>query len=421
MRIAWTRTHSFSAIGAAIAVATFVAGVFVGEVRTRQVVEGEGTVRHLESSVPGGLADVDFQQFWDMWRTVKERYVRQPVEDKKLFYGAISGLVSSLDDPYSVYFDPDLAKSFSSELEGKFDGIGAEIGIKKDHLSIIAPLPGTPADKAGLEAGDYIVQIDAADTSDMPLDEAVSRIRGEKGTTVKLLIFRTGWKEPKEFAIVRDTILVQSVKRASAVVGKKNVSVITITHFNEDTEKAFAEAVRQSLQEGAEGIVLDLRNNPGGFLDTAVSVAGEWIHDDVVVSEQFSDGHKQDYKSDGNARLADLPTVVLVNGGSASASEIVAGALQDDGKALLVGEQTFGKGSVQDYQELDDGSALKLTIALWLTPKGRSIDKQGIAPDIKVERTEEDYQKDRDPQYDKALRLLFEPRTTPAPASPTAP
>lgn len=387
----------------------FAGGFFVGSQRQGDAANqpaGEGQVVN-QDAVPEYLSkDVDFRQFWEVWKLAKEKYVGQPVSDVKMFYGAMAGAIASLDDPYSAYFDPELSNKFSEELAGVFGGIGAEIGIKKNQLTVIAPLPDTPAERAGLKAGDRIIAIDGLDTTGMLVEEAVLKIRGEKGTTVKLHIVHDGLKQPKEVAIVRDVIQIVSVKWSAKTVAGKKIATITISHFNEDTASRFEDAVRQTLLENPAGIVLDMRNNPGGFLDTAIKVAGEWINGSVVVKEKFSDETIEEYKSNGLSRFENIPTVVLVNGGSASASEIVAGALQDYGKAKLVGEKTFGKGSVQDYVEFDDGSALKITIALWLTPKDRSINQQGIAPDVEVKLTDEDFNDDKDPQMDKAIELL---------------
>jgi len=361
-----------------------------------------GTVSNV-GELPEHLSkDVDFNLFWKVWDLVKKNYVHQPVADTKLFYGALSGIVSSLDDPYSVFFDPDTAKKFQQELEGSFDGIGAELGIKDKQLTIIAPLPDTPAARAGLKAGDKILAIDGKDTTDMALDYAVSLIRGTKGTEVNLTVWREGWEKPQDFKIARDKIEIASVKWEM----KGDIAYIEINHFNEDTSAKFNQAVNEVITKNPKGLILDLRNNPGGFLDTAVEVAGEWIENDVVVIEQMDDGQKNEERSSGLARLQNLKTVVLINEGSASASEIVAGALQDDGKATLVGKKTFGKGSVQNLEPLEDGSAVKLTVALWLTPKGRQIDKEGIGPDTEVDLTEEDYNANRDPQLYKAIEIL---------------
>lgn len=351
-------------------------------------------------------AEIDFKQFWDVWELVKSRNVDQKATDVDLFYGALEGMVGALGDPYSVYFDPEFAEQFAADLAGTFEGIGAEIGIKQDQLMVIAPLDGTPASKAGLRSGDHIVAIDGEDTYGMTIEEAVRRIRGEKGTTVTLLIWRAGAEEATDHVITRETIVVESVTWHVEERDGKRFGVIEMNQFNETTEPRFQTAVQELLLEGLDGLVLDLRNNPGGFLDTAVKVAGEWVQQDLIVAEKFSDGTVRNYLSEGTARFGEIPTVVLVNGGSASASEIVAGALQDHGKADIIGTQTYGKGSVQDYMEFDDGSALKLTIALWFTPLGRSIAEEGISPDEIVEYATEDFENDRDPQLDRAFEVL---------------
>lgn len=383
----------------------FLGGMALGARQGRLGAEKEfygGELNNIEN-IPEYLSkDINFNLFWDVWNVAKNDYVHQPVRDTELFYGALAGIISSLGDPYSVFFDPETAADFKQELEGTFSGIGAELGIKKNQLTIIAPLPDTPAERVGLKAGDQILAIDGRDTTDMALDYAVSIIRGEKGTDVTLAVWREGWDKMKDFKITRDKIEVASVKWEM----KKDIAYIEINHFNEDTSRRFNQAVMDLLAKTPKGIILDLRNNPGGFLNAAVEIAGEWILNDVVVIEQKDDGKKDEERSEGLARLQNLKTVVLVNQGSASASEIVAGALQDYGKATLVGEKTFGKGSVQNLEPLPDGSAVKITVAEWLTPKGRLIDKEGIVPDIEISLTEGDYNADRDPQLDKAIEII---------------
>jgi carboxyl-terminal processing protease len=405
------KNYTYGVVVALAVSLSFVAGVFLGGMgqTERGAAQAEGNLLGIGSSASQEAHDVDFAQYWEVWNMIKHRSIEKDVSDLDLFYGSLAGMVGALGDPYSVYFDPEVAAEFAKELEGEFEGIGAEIGIKKNQLIVIAPLPETPAEKAGLKPGDAILAIDDEETGGMLLEEAVRRIRGEGGTVVKLLIYREGMEEPTEVPITRDTINVDSVKLEIAETDGQRIAIVTITHFNDDTEGLFREAVRQVLLEDIDGVVLDLRNNPGGYLDTAVTVAGEWAQKSVIVVESFSDGENRNYTSDGSARLAQMPTVALVNGGSASASEIVAGALQDYGKAYVIGEQTFGKGSVQDYVEFEDGSALKLTIAKWLTPNGRSIDQEGIRPDEIVELTNEDYNEDRDPQLDRAYAVLLDP------------
>ncbi|MBI5794325.1 S41 family peptidase [Candidatus Uhrbacteria bacterium] len=380
-------------------------GFFVGESRgVRSVVPaGEGVVTG-QGDIPDYLADdVDFKQFWDIWNLVKEQYYRQPVSDKDLFYGAMKGMVAGMGDPYSVYFDPEEAQQFASDLEGSFEGIGAEIGIKDEKLQIVAPLKGSAAERAGLLTGDWIVMIDGAETLGMTTEEAVSLIRGEGGTQVTLTLSREGTDGVFDVTITREKIVVDSVKWS---IDDQNVMTIGISTFNHDTTSLFNEAVQEVLTKNVAGIILDLRGNPGGLLTTAIDIASAWVGYDTVVIERIQN-ESNTYKGVMAPRLQGIPTVVLVNGGSASASEIVSGALQDYGYATLVGTQTFGKGSVQDYRELEDGSAVKITTAEWFTPKGRTIHEVGIAPDDVIPYTLEQYQAGIDPQHDVALEVIF--------------
>ncbi|TAK03569.1 S41 family peptidase [Patescibacteria group bacterium] len=397
-------SRSVSLIGLLLfGVFLFTSGLFLGREQGARaaVPEGEGRVLN-QGDVPSSLSDdVDFRQFWDVWNLVKESYVHQPVSDKMLYYGAMHGLVSGVADPYTTYFDPDEAQDFTSNLEGSFQGIGAEIGIKDEALVIVAPLPETPAEKAGLKTGDRILLIDGEDTYGMAVEEAVSRIRGPKGSTVTLTIGRDGATEAFEVKIVRDKIVVKSV-RSEITDG---IATVAIHTFNDDTVGLFNDAVNDALSKQAHGLILDLRGDPGGLLNAAIGVASAWVGYDTVVIEKGQDV-SQSFHGVSAPRLADMPTVVLVNGGSASASEIVAGALQDYGFATLVGTQTFGKGSVQDYRDLPDGSAVKITVAEWYTPNGRTIHETGITPDHLVEFTQADSDAKRDPQTAKALEIL---------------
>jgi len=349
------------------------------------------------------LKDVDFEMYWRVWNIIKDKYLyRDKIVDTKLFYGSLAGMVAALDDPYSVFLNPQVTQEFTEELAGSFEGIGAEIAIKKGRLTVIAPLPNTPAERAGLKAGDKILAIDGVDTLGMSLDQAVSLIRGKRGSEVKLLVQHNS-DEPVEIAIVRDKIDIVSVSWRELESG---VVYIKVSYFNQDTDEDFRRVVREVLASKPKALVLDLRNNPGGFLDVAIKLASFWVKDDIVVEEKFSDGRVVPYRSQGRAVLNGIPTYVLVNEGSASAAEILAGALQDYKLATIVGEQTFGKGSVQDFIELDDGSAIKITVAQWLTPKGNTIDQVGIKPDVFVELTKEDFNEDRDPQLDKVKELI---------------
>jgi carboxyl-terminal processing protease len=349
--------------------------------------------------------DVDFNLFWETWDELKKKYIDgSKIQDKQLFYGALKGMVDSVGDPYTIYMEPVTTEIFNNDLAGTFEGIGAEIGIKDDVLTVIAPLPDMPAELAGIRAGDKILAIDSTSTAGINIDDAVSRIRGEKGTEVTLSISREGEPSVLDIIIKRDKIIIKSVKTELTEDG---IFIIKVTNFNNDTEQLFSNAVREALEKNAKGIVLDLRNDPGGFLEAAIEMASEWIENDLIVIEQFSEESlKNEHLSRGRARLKDFPTVVLVNRGSASASEIVSGALQDYKKALIVGEKTFGKGSVQTLVNFKDGSSLKVTIAKWMTPGGRSINDEGIEPDLVVPYTVYDYQNELDPQKDVALELI---------------
>ncbi len=362
------------------------------------------------------LQDVDFRQFWDLWQILKEKYYLKPVTDKTLFYGAMAGLAGSLGDPYTTYFEPKGAAEFREALNGKFEGIGAEIGIKDDQLQVIAPLPDTPAERAGLLSGDAIIKINKEETVGMTTEKAVSLIRGPRGTKVTLTIFRPSQKKPPfDVTLTRDQIQIKSVRFKMLPQG---IAYIEMTHFNGDTEAGFMEAVNKIRQQkNVKGIILDLRNDPGGFLETSLIVAGAWVGENLVVKERAQGEIIQELRGRGPAFLAGVPTIVLVNQGSASASEIVAGALQDHGQATILGTKTFGKGSVQDYQDFKDGSGVKITIAEWVTPKERTINKAGLEPDIVVERTPEDYDAKRDPQLDYAIAVLTGTATS-TPATP---
>lgn len=355
-------------------------------------------------TVPADIAnDVDFDLFWQVWSLVREKYVDQPVSDQDLFDGALQGLLYGLHDPYSTYFTPTMAEDFSQELSGSFFGIGAELGLSDSGtLTVIAPIADTPAEAAGVRAGDSIISIDGVDTLGMTVSEAVGKIRGAKGTSVQLELWGAQDTETRTVSITRDEIKIQSVK---TTIRPDGIGVVSISVFGDDTISSFADAAKQLSSAKVKGIIIDLRNNPGGYLDAAIVLSSYWTGLQTVVQEEIR-GDRTEFPGNGDARFAGIPTVVLVNGGSASASEIFAGALQDYGLATIIGEQTFGKGSVQEYQELANGSAVKITIARWLTPLGRSIDKEGILPDEEVLRTLEDYHADLDPQIDAAIRFF---------------
>lgn len=352
------------------------------------------------------IKEIDFDLYWQVWDELKTKYFdADKINESELFYGSLKGMVSAVGDPYTSFLDPKLSKQFSEDMSGSFEGIGAEIGIRDDILTIIAPLPETPADKAGIKSGDKIYEINGELTMGISVDEAVSKIRGPKGSEVILTIFRDDFNESQEITITRDTIEINSVKTELL---EHNILLISLSSFSDDTLNLFNLAVKEAEDKKVAGIILDLRNNPGGYLDTAVEVASEWVESGPVVIEKFDEDNEENYLARGIARLSNYETVVLVNGGSASASEIVAGALQDYSLGTIVGTQTFGKGSVQTLNPFSDGSALKVTVAKWLTPQGSYITDIGITPDEVLEYSLEDFENEIDPQLNKAISIIID-------------
>jgi carboxyl-terminal processing protease len=331
--------------------------------------------------------NLDPNLFWNVWDEIQAEYVdHDKINNEALYYGAIKGMVQAVGDPYTDYFDPKANAEFNQDLDGNFEGIGAELSSKDGQLVVVAPLPSSPAEKAGLRAGDAIVAIDGTATHDMDLNQAVDKIRGPKGSVVALTIIHTDSKDaqPVTLKITRDTISYPSVTWKKL---DNDIAYLHIVSFNKDVDKKFIKALNEIIKQNPKGLIIDLRNNPGGFLDAAVTISSSWIDKgEVVVKETFTDqGKNVDYKAESTVHAPDVPTVVLINEGSASASEIMAGALQDYGKAVIVGAKSFGKGSVQNLLPFSDGSALKVTVAKWLTPKGRTIQSEGIQPDVVIE------------------------------------
>ena len=365
---------------------SFGLGTIVGKTWyvKKQITGDDGSVqidKVLNLNRATNRSDLDFEQFWDVWDKVKSKYVKQPTKDVDMFYGAIQGMVGALGDPYSLYFPPKAAEEFAKDLSGELEGIGAEIGVKDNQLVVVSPLPDSPAEKAGLRPGDKILDINKESTFGMDVGTAVSKIRGKANTKVVLTIMRDGSKDSKEITITRLKINIPAVIFSMKPNG---IAYLRIMQFNDDTTKKLIKYVKQIKDGGSKGIVLDLRNNPGGYLSAAVEMASQWLTSGVVVSEKGLDGQSSEHLTQGAHDLAEFKTVVLVNKGSASASEIVAGALQDTRHGVLIGEQTYGKGSVQDFETFPDGSALKLTVAEWFTPNGKNINKEGIKPNIEV-------------------------------------
>jgi len=349
----------------------------------------------------------DFSPFWKVWNSINEKYPNaNKINDQERIYGAISGLVNSLNDPYSVFFKPDDAKLFNADIQGKFGGVGMEVGIKDKTLIVIAPLKDTPAYKANIKSGDKILKINDEVTSNMSIEKAIKLIRGDIGTTVTLTIFRDGDKEPKEIKIVRDTI---NIPTLDTKLRKDGIFEIKLYSFSANSAELFRNALKKFSLAKTDRLLLDLRGNPGGYLDSAVSMSSWFLEKGkTVVTEDYGGNSKPKvYRSKGyNIFSNKLKFVILIDGGSASASEILAGAMQDYKKALLVGEKSFGKGSVQEVVKVTPDTLLKITVARWLTPNGDSISEKGLTPDYTIPFTKKDFKNKKDPQLNKAIELL---------------
>jgi len=361
----------------------------------------------------GKEVGVDFSLFWDAWKTIKDKFVdSDKVTNQALIYGAISGLLNATGDPYTVFMPPVDANDFNQEISGEFGGIGAELAIKQGQLTIVAPLKDTPAERARLQSGDIIVKIYDESASGLSTDEAVKKIRGEKGTEVRLTIFRESFEKPQEFKIIRDTIQVPTldwkmINEQGKEVSNNGIIYAQLYNFYEKSPILVYQMAAQAIMRNPKGIILDLRNNPGGYLEAATNIASWFLNrGDTIVSEKFQTGDNQEFKSENTGIFKDTPVVILINQGSASASEILAGALRDNRNIKLVGVKSFGKGSVQELEQLKDDSQIKITIAHWLTPKGHMIDKNGLNPDFEVKVSEQDTKDGTDSQFNKALEII---------------
>lgn len=371
-------------------------GVFIGRYVVPAGVAVQAPLEFV--AVKDGQRQLVFPTFWEAWDIVHEKFIGT-VDDKKLFYGAVSGLVRATGDPYTVFADPEETKQFEENIGGSFSGIGVEIGMRDGRVTVIAPLAGSPADKAGVQQGDIVVAIDKEPIkSEETLDEVVSRIRGERGQPVTLTVVHQGEDEPVDITVVRDTIEIESV--GSKI--EDNIAIIKISSFNGDTAARVTQVAHEATRAKVRGVILDLRNNPGGFLESSVEIASVFLKQRTLVVSEKGDQDKE-YLSKSAPVLPDVPVVVLVNGGSASASEILAGALHDQLQSQIIGEKTFGKGSVQEFKKLSDGSSIRVTVAKWYTPSGRSIDDHGIDPDIVITDNKDT---PADEQLDRAKEAL---------------
>ena len=395
-------------VGILLIAGAFFSGLFIGGEKNGQ----------LSASVPvandGSLAPavINFSPLWKAWNTINKKFVpattTDPVTDEDKLYGTIQGLAGSLNDPYTVFLPPEDAEIFEDDIRGNFEGVGMEIGIRDKVLTVIAPLKGNPAEKAGIKAGDKVLKIDGTSTDGITIDKAVKLIRGEGGTAVNLTIFRDGEDELLEIEIIRGTIQIPTIDTELRTDG---VFVIELHNFSAISPNLFREALREFIVSGSNKMILDLRGNPGGFLEAAIDMSSWFLPaGKTVVTEDFGDnGNPRIHRSKGyNIFNDNLKMAILVNQGSASASEILAGALSQHGKATLVGDRTFGKGSVQELVKITPDTSLKVTVARWLTPNGKSISDGGLTPEEKVELTAEDFEAGLDPQLDKAVELRLE-------------
>ena len=347
-----------------------------------------------------------FIPYFQSWELVHEKYIEQPVNDLSLMQSSIRGMMAGLNDPYSLYLGPSEYRQVNASMQGEYTGIGAWVNTGGEFLEIISPMPNSPAEQAGLKPGDLIVAINSEDTTGLHPDIVLSKIIGPAGTKLTITVIREGKVEPLTFEVTRAVIDLPSIQ--SELIENK-IAYIHLYRFSEDADKEFRAAYQELLKSNPIGLILDLRNNAGGYVNSAIDITSEFIHEGLVMIEEFNDGTRKEYAVKDNGIAYDIPLVIIINRGSASASEILAGALQDYGRGQLIGETTHGKGVVQQEIKLQgDNGALRITISRWLTPTGRQIHKFGLTPDVEVLLTKEDYDMARDRQKEVAIQHLIQ-------------
>ncbi|MBN1373668.1 MAG: S41 family peptidase [Anaerolineaceae bacterium] len=406
--------------GVKIALGVFAAlllmgGAFSGGLVVGWLMPGDGVASVLpanqpaiQSTVPADVTPTDlqdlFKPFWEAWQIVQEQYVDQPVDDQALMRGAIRGMLEALGDQHTSYMDPDEYNQANMPMDGEYEGIGAWVDVTGDYVKIISPMPDSPAEKAGLKPDDIVVKVDGEDMTGIDGNLVLRRILGPADTDVTLTILREGEEETFDVTIRRATIEMVSVRGEML---DNNIAYIELSTFGERTTDELKAELKTLMAQNPSGLILDLRNNGGGYLTTAIEVTSQFVNKGVVMVEEYGDGTRREYNALRGGLATDIPLVVLVNEGTASASEITAGAIQDYERGQLVGVTTFGKGSVQSWVPLNNNEgAVRVTIARWLTPEARQIHGVGLTPDVVVEFTEEDFEAERDPQLDKAIELL---------------
>lgn len=384
----------------------FLGGFFIGFSNVPEIEKVYGISN--KENTPSDVSDADFADFWKAWNIINEKHPQgAEVSSQEKIWGAIKGMVESVGDPYTYFFTPEEAEDLNIDLSGEFFGVGMEVGVREKNLVVITPIKDSPADKAGIQAGDIILKIDDELANKLTVDGAVDLIRGERGTVVKLTITREGEKAPLELSITRDLIKIPTVETE---LRKDNVFVIRLFDFSRNSEVDFKKALDKFVASKSTNLVIDLRGNPGGYLGSAINISSWFLEEGktIVIEKSTNTENNNNYRSNGNFLKGDFDVVVLVDGGSASASEIMAGAMQEHNVAKLLGTQTFGKGSVQELINFKDKTELKITVAEWLTPNGVSISKNGLTPDVVLEFDEEVYKKDKtDNQLEAAAKILL--------------
>ncbi len=383
-----------------VVILTLFVGIYIGQSQSSAIDSSDPEFSEIAKSE-------EFQSFWKVWRTLDEKYIRSAsTTNEKKIYGAIEGLTASYGDPYTVFFPPVESKMFKEEIKGDYGGVGMEIGIKDKQLVVVTPMKNSPAEIAGVKSGDFIISINGTSTAGMSTDEAVKYIRGPKGSEVKITFIPAGTSKPVVRTIIRDTIQIPTIDIATKPGG---ITVISLYSFTSQSPDLFRGALRQFVESGNHKLILDLRRNPGGYLDAAWDMASWFLPaGKVIVTEDFGQKTSPNiFRSKGyNIFNDNLKMIILVDEGSASASEILAGALQEHGIAKLVGAKTFGKGSVQELVNITSDTSLKVTVASWLTPKGHNLSHDGLNPDYEVKPTEKDISAKKDVQLEKAIELL---------------
>lgn len=353
-----------------------------------------------EKRGPENLTDVNFGLFWDVWDLLEKQYIdKKAINHQKMLDGAISGMVSSLGDPYTTFLPSQQNKTTKEELEGSFEGVGMQLGFRDKRLIVVAPIKDSPADKAGIKPGDFIIKIDGKETTGNTIPDAVAKIRGPRGTAVVLTIVRQDETKPIDYTLVRDKIQIKSVESYF----QNNIAYVKLTRFGDTTNDEWKEVVAEIIAKKPRGIVLDLRNNPGGYFESAIIIASDFFTDGAVVHKEHASGQRETFNVKKPGRLLSIPVVIIINKGSASASEIVAGAIQDRSRGILIGEQSFGKGSVQEVRDLPQGAGIHITTEKWLLPSGKWINGTGLTPDIVVPLGDKE---NEDPQLGRASQEI---------------